>query len=90
MRLSEDFLHFDYDEDEKIYDEKRFFEEEGNEPFDKCSKKQMLIMMSHLSTLLDLDAYALKRLEVLLHMDLPFFAVTRRLVLNWVKENFLA
>ena len=89
LHVNEDFLHFDYQRDERDYDEKVYFEEESGEKFDKTSSKQMLLMMNHLSYKLGLDAYALKRLEVTLHEDLPFFAVNRRLVVNWVSENFL-
>ncbi len=84
-----DFLQFEYNNDEREYDEKRYFEEEGGEAFDKHSYKQMLLMMNHLGNRLNLDEYALKRLEVTLRTDLPFFAVNRRLIVNWVSENFL-
>ena len=89
LHVKKDFLQFDYDEDHRSYDEQRYFDEEGHEPFDKNSDKQMLLMMNRLSDELQLDAYALKRLEVMLRTDLPFFAINRRLILNWVSENFL-
>ncbi len=89
LHVNEDFLLFDYDEDNRSYDEARFFDEEVHEPFDKRSSKQMLLMMNRLSKELQLDEYAMKRLEVMLREDLPFFAINRRLILNWVVENFL-
>ncbi|MDD3343493.1 MAG: hypothetical protein PHR87_07965 [Sulfurospirillaceae bacterium] len=89
LHVSEDFLQFNYMPDDTIYDEKRYFEEEGTQKFDSTSAKQMLIMMNHLSSKLDLDAYALKRLEVMLHEDLPFFTINRRLVFKFASENFL-
>ncbi|MDD4506401.1 MAG: hypothetical protein PHE60_08540 [Sulfurospirillaceae bacterium] len=89
LHVNEDFLQFDYGYDERYYDEKTYFEEESSEKFDETSSKQMLLMMNRLSYELGLDEYALKRLEVMLHEDLPFFAVNRRLVLNWASENFL-
>lgn len=89
MRIERDFLQFDYDEDEREYDVSRYFAEEGSEPFDKHSVKQMLVMMNRIGSELQLDDYALKRLEVMLRTDLPFFAVNRRLILNWISENFL-
>jgi hypothetical protein len=89
LYVTEDFLHFDYDEDNRIYDEKHFFEEDASEPFDKRSAKQMLLMMNRLSREMQLDEYSLKRLEVMLREDLPFFAINRRIILNWVSENFL-
>ncbi len=89
LHVNEDFLHFDYDEDNRIYDEKHFFEEDVSEPFDKRSAKQMLLMMNRLSREMQLDEYSLKRLEVMLREDLPFFAINRRIILNWVSENFL-
>ena len=89
LHVNEDFLQFDYHDDELSYDEKAYFEEESGEKFDKTSSKQMVLMINRISYELGLDAYALKRLEVMLHEDLPFFAVNRRLVLNWASENFL-
>lgn len=89
LHVNEDFLQFDYGYDERYYNEKTYFEEESSEKFDETSSKQMLLMMNRLSYELGLDEYALKRLEVMLHEDLPFFAVNRRLVLNWASENFL-
>lgn len=89
LRIDETFLQFTYEADTHIYDEKRYFEDEGNQKFDETSAHQMIIMMNRLSYELGLDAYALKRLEVMLHEDLPFFAINRRLVLNWASENFL-
>ena len=89
LHVNEDFLQFDYGYDERYYDEKTYFVEESSEKFDETSSKQMLLMMNRLSYVLGLDEYALIRLEVMLHEDLPFFAVNRRLVLNWASENFL-
>jgi len=89
LHVNEDFLQFDYDEDHRTYDEHYFFEEDATEPFDKRSAKQMLLMMNRLSQELQLDDYSMKRLEVMLREDLPFFAINRRLILNWVSENFL-
>lgn len=89
LHVNEDFLQFEYQNDERDYDEKVYFEEDSGQKFDETSAKQMLLMMNRLSYELGLDAYALKRLEVMLHEDLPFFAVNRRLVLNWASENFL-
>ncbi|MDD2383835.1 MAG: hypothetical protein PHN18_06550 [Sulfurospirillaceae bacterium] len=89
LRIDETFLQFKYETDTQAYDEKRYFEDEGNQKFDETSNRQMIIMMNRLSYELGLDTYALKRLEVMLHEDLPFFAVNRRLVLNWASENFL-
>ncbi len=89
LHVSEDFLQFNYMPDDTIYDEKQYFEEEGSQKFDITSAKQMLLMINHISSKLNLDAYALKRLEVMLHEDLPFYATNRRLVFNWASETFL-
>lgn len=89
MNIEKDFLQFDYLEDEREYDATRYFTEEGSESFDKHSAKQMLVMMNRIGHDLQLDDYALKRLEVMLRTDLPFFAINRRLILNWISENFL-
>jgi len=90
LRVEEDFLQFDdYQHDDKMYNEATFFDAEGSEKFDKTSAKQMLIMMNRVAADLRLDAYSMKKLEVVLREELPFFAVNRRLVLNWVNDNFL-
>lgn len=90
LQIKEDFLQFDdYHHDTNHYYEATFFEEEGSEKFDKTSAQQMLMMMNRVSSDLRLDAYSMKKLEVILREELPFFAVNRRLVLNWINENFL-
>ncbi len=89
LHVNEDFLQLEYAEDLKSYDETRYLEEEGNEPFDAHSSQQMQIMMRHLGTTMRLDDYSLKKLEIFLRSELPFFAVTRRLVFQWVTKNFL-
>ncbi|WP_333804240.1 hypothetical protein [Sulfurospirillum sp.] len=90
LQVKEDFLQFDdYQPDAKDYNASTYFELEGSEKFDKTSAKQMLVMMNRISADLRLDSYSMKKLEVVLREELPFFAVNRRLVLNWVNENFL-
>lgn len=90
LHVKEDFLQFDdYQPDENTYNESTFFEVEGSEKFDKTSAQQMLMMMNRVSHYLHLDDYSMKKLEVVLREELPFFAINRRLVLNWVNENFL-
>lgn len=87
--VNESFLQLEYETDPKAYDETRYFEEEGSEPFNAHSAKQMLIMLNTLGHDLLLDEYALKKLEYFLRGELPFFAVNRRLVRQWVTQNFL-
>lgn len=90
LRINEDFLQFDdYLSDNTSYNEATFFEVEGSEKFDKTSSKQMVMMMNRVASDLRLDEYSMKKLEIVLREELPFFAVNRRLVLNWVNENFL-
>jgi len=89
LQVKEDFLQLDYNQDDAIYDEASFFDEENSQPFDKYSAKQMLLMMNRVSENLQLDDYAMKKLEIVLRDELPFFAVNRRLVLKWINENFL-
>lgn len=90
LRIQEDFLQFDdYQHDDTTYNEATFFEAEGSEKFDKSSAKQMVMMMNRIAYDLRLDEYSMKKLEIVLRDELPFFAVNRRLVLNWVNENFL-
>ncbi len=74
---------------ENIIDEK-YFEEEGNLPFNPESKTQMKVMIKEISDKLQLkDEYLIKKLEMMLKYELPFFATNRRLVRNWMEENFI-
>lgn len=67
-----------------------FFEEEGNLPFDTHSLVHTKIMMEEIQKALDLqDTYSLKKLEIVLRYELPFFAVNRRLIKNWLMDNFI-
>ncbi|HIP30162.1 MAG TPA: hypothetical protein EYG93_03315 [Sulfurospirillum arcachonense] len=83
-------IQFEYKEvDEKI-DTVKFFEEEGNLPFDTDSKTQMQVMMKEVCDKLALqDEYLIKKLEMMLKYELPFFATNRRLARNWMIENFI-
>lgn len=89
LHVNKDFLQLEYTHDAKSYDEARYLEEEGNEPFDAHSANQMIVMMHLIGKAMGLDEYSLKKLEIFLRSELPFFAVTRRLVFQWVTKNFL-
>jgi len=83
-------LQFSYEKLNDIKDEKIFLSEEGNFSFDKNSEKQMLIMMNLIIEQLNLiDEYSIKKLETMLKYELPTFTITRKLVKNWVVENFV-
>jgi hypothetical protein len=88
--VTKELLQFSYNEDFSSYDESKFFEEEGSEKFDITSQTQMLLMLQTISRELQLeDEYSIKKLEVMLHHELPFFAVNRILIKNWVLQNFM-
>lgn len=83
-------LQFTYLTENEELDETIFFEEEGSLPFDANSKTQMHIMMKEISKELNLiDDYSIKKLEMILKYELPTFTATRRLVKNWMLENFI-
>ncbi len=83
-------LQFEYEiEDEKL-DIEKFFEEEGSLVFNVKSKMQMQVMMQEVCAKLSLtDEYLIKKLELMLKYELPFFATNRRLARNWMVENFI-
>ena len=82
-------LQFNYTKHEEI-DRDRYFEEEGNLPFDTNSSTQMRFMIESVCKQMQKDdEYFIKRLEATLKYDLPFFAINRRLVKNWILENFI-
>jgi len=89
LLINADSLQLDYQKDPKEYDATHFFEKEGSEKFDANSANQMLIMLNQIGLDMHLDEYSLKKLEIFLRTELPFFAVNRRLVRQWVNENFL-
>jgi hypothetical protein len=83
-------LQFDYEIENEQLDTEKFFEEEGYLPFNPKSKTQMKAMMQEVCDKLSItDEYLVKKLEVVLKYDLPFFAKTRNLARNWVVENFI-
>jgi len=83
-------LQFDYEIENEQFDIKKFFDEEGHLPFNPNSKIQMKVMMEEVCDKLTItDEYLVKKLEVVLKYDLPFFATTRNLARNWVVENFI-
>jgi hypothetical protein len=83
-------LQFQYLTENEKLDESSFFEEEGSSPFDANSKTQMQVMMKEISKNLNLkDEYSIKKLEMILKYELPTFTATRRLVKNWMLENFI-
>ncbi len=90
LHVEEKMLQFDYENDNTLYDMSSFFTKDGSEKFIATSKKQMLIMLQTISNELNIeDEYSIKRVETMLKFELPFFAVNRRLVKNWVLENFI-
>lgn len=83
-------LQFQYKKEDEKLDEKSYFESNAHLPFDSDSKIQMQIMINAIcNEIQHLDDYAIKRLEVCLKYELPFFASNRRLVKNWILENFI-
>ncbi len=83
-------LEFEYKNVNECIDEDKFFEEDGNLPFDSESKAQMQVMMKEVCDKLALkDEYLIKKLEMMLKYELPFFATNRRLARNWMVENFI-
>jgi hypothetical protein len=83
-------LQFDYKSEDENIDKNKFFEEEGNLPFNTESKTQMQVMMKEVCDKLALqDEYSIKKLEMMLKYELPFFATNRRLARNWMIENFI-
>jgi hypothetical protein len=90
LHVEDKMLVFEYVDDGKVYDEAKFFKEEGSEKFDVNSRQQMLIMLQNIADGLGLnDEYSIKRVETMLKFELPFFAVNRRLIREWVLENFI-
>ena len=90
LHVDENILQFEYNEDKNIYDKNRFFTEEGSEKFIDTSKKQMLLMLQTITNELNItDEYGVKKVEVMLKSELPFFAVNRRIIKNWILQNFI-
>jgi len=83
-------LQFDYEIENEQLNIEKFFLEEGHLPFNPKSKTQMKAMMQEVCAKLSItDEYLVKKLEVVLRYDLPFFATTRNLARNWIVENFI-
>lgn len=83
-------LYSTYVLDNEEIDKEKYFKEEGNLPFNTDSKVQMQVMMQEICAKLSLnDEYLLKKLEIMLKYELPFFATNRKLARNWMCENFI-
>ena len=83
-------LQFEYKVMDETIDIKEFFEVDSSVPFNTESKKQMQVMMKEVCDKLALkDEYSIKKLEMMLKYELPFFATNRRLARNWMIENFI-
>jgi len=83
-------LQFEYKVADDCIDSAKFFTEEGDLPFNTDSKRQMQVMMKEVSDKLAIqDEYLIKKLEMMLKYELPFFATNRRLARNWMIENFI-
>jgi len=83
-------LEFDYEIENEQLNIEKFLEEEGYLPFNPKSKTQMKVMMQEIcATLLLDDEYLKKKLEVCLRYELPSFTANRKLVKNWVVNNFI-
>ncbi len=90
LHVEEKMLQFNYENDDTPCNMSSFFTKDGSEKFIATSRKQMLIMLQTISNELNIeDEYSIKRVETMLKFELPFFAVNRRLVKNWVLENFI-
>lgn len=83
-------LEFDYEIENEEINIQKYFKEEGNLPFNSNSKSQMKVMMQEICATLSLnDEYSKKKLEVCLRYELPSFTANRKLVKNWVVNNFM-
>lgn len=83
-------LEFDYEIENEQLNIEKFLKEEGNLPFNPKSKTQMKVMMQEICATLSLtDEYSKKKLEVCLRYELPSFTANRKLVKNWVVNNFM-
>ena len=90
VHVDHDFLQLDYDEDATSHSAQSYFDDElGHQPFNNRSAEEMRIMLQTIGKDLSLDEYSLKKLEIFLRTELPFFAVTRRLVRQCVNQNFV-
>lgn len=77
-------------ENEKISPEMYFNEENIYLPFDTHSQTETIIMMNDIINTLGLTGdYAKRKLEIVLRYELPFFATNRKIVRNWLMENFM-
>ena len=82
-------LQFEYTNHNTI-STKDFFNRDGVLVFDVESKNEMKIMLEDISNKLNIaDDYLIKKLEMMLKYELPFFATNRRLARDWMVDNFI-
>ena len=86
LKLSD--LIFTYEKNNQNLTCKEYWEEEG-EAFDKTNSTDILCMITEVCRLLNIDdLYGAKRMEATIHTDAPMFAWNRRLLKNWLVDNF--
>ncbi len=56
--------------------------------FDANNKTHVKFLMQSVSEILKLDEYAIKRLEVTIKTELPFFAKKRLLAKKWLVKHY--
>jgi hypothetical protein len=67
-----------------------FLNKEALLPFDSNCANEMKAMMKAIAIGLNLkEEYSFRKLEIILRYELPFFTTNRRLVKNWLMENFI-
>ncbi len=82
-------LILDYKQDSSKLSYEEFWAEKSGD-FDKEDRTHVGFLIQRVSKALSLDDYAIKRLEVSINTELPFFAYKRMLAYKWLMENFLS
>jgi hypothetical protein len=61
-----------------------------NVKFDPKDDDQVKDIIKVMKGKMELDDYALMKLEVVIKNEMPFYVVTKKLALDWILKNFIA
>lgn len=79
-------LIYEYKKEDKSLSYQEFWQDLSGE-FDNENKTHVLFMLKSLFDELNLDDYALKRLEATIKTELPLIAQKRHLAKKWLMQN---
>lgn len=91
MQVTQAQLIYEYEYNSPIENPEEFLADEGFKKFNRDNITEVVMMMNEVLQAQGrvADEYSINRLETTLKHEMPGFAITRKQVLFWLKENAL-